>query len=66
MTIEDPTIDQLRAFEEVATKMADSMQQKVWAAEYDPGSDAGDAASYVYAATRPAGCARDHTNLRGS
>ena len=53
MTIEDPTIDQLRAFERVAIKMADAMQQKVWAAEYDHGSDAGAATSYVYATARP-------------
>ena len=44
---------QFLAGEAVAKKMADAMQQKVWAAEYDPGSDAGDATSYVYAATRP-------------
>ena len=53
MTIEDPTIDQLKTYEAVAKRMADPMQQKVWAAEYDPGSDAGDATSYVYASTRP-------------
>lgn len=42
----------LLSYEQAAKKMADAMQQKVWAAEYDPGSDAGDATAYAYATPR--------------